>query len=151
MPEATVVIGIGNILLGDEGIGIHAVRELKARYNHPDIDFIDGGTSGHELLDVIAGKRKLIVIDAADLDDSPGTIARLTPESLLHRDRTEFSLHEYGLAETLYEAKLLNVIPPKVVIIAVQPESTVPSMELSASAREALNRLIPIVLAECGI
>jgi hydrogenase maturation protease len=97
-----LVLGIGNILLRDEGIGVHVIRQLQKQLLAGSVDIVDGGTGGVEFVVLIAGRRKLVVVDAGDIDGVPGDILRLGYDELSRRCQEEMSLHEFGLAESLY-------------------------------------------------
>lgn len=148
-PAPVLILGIGNVLLSDEGVGPRAVELLAARALGPDVDVLDGGTSGADLVDDIADREKLIVIDAADAGLAPGTVVRLQPEDLL-AEGSPMSLHEFGLLDTLAMARHLSCQPRRIVIFGVQPASTQPGLELSAPLRNMLPRLLEMVLEEAG-
>jgi hydrogenase maturation protease len=143
-----LVLGIGNILLRDEGIGVHVIKHLQKRGLPGSVDIVDGGTGGVEFVDLIAGRRKLVVVDAGDIDGAPGDILRLGYDELSRRCQEEMSLHEFGLAESLYEAKVLGVLPKEVVILAVKPKDISPGMEMSAELSAALTQIVEEVVAE---
>ena len=86
-----VIIGVGNLLLKDEGLGIHVVRELREKALPPGVEVIDGGVAGIGLLDLFQGARKLVLIDAADMNLAPGTVVRFTPEDIRSRAGTPSS------------------------------------------------------------
>ena len=143
-----LILGIGNILLHDEGIGIYAIKELQ-KLNLPDyVELLDGGTSGADLLDDISDRQKVIVIDAVDADIPPGTVLRLKRDNLLPSGPKSISLHEFGLAETLIMAEHLNCAPKDVTVIAVKPKDVSPGLGLSEEINAVLPRVIDSVLAE---
>ncbi|HAK95288.1 MAG TPA: hydrogenase maturation protease [Planctomycetes bacterium] len=143
-----LVLGIGNILLRDEGAGVRAIEALSAAALPPGVETLDGGTSGADLLDVIAGRRRLIVVDAVDADAAPGTIVRFTPEELAADPARTVSLHEFGLLETLAAARLLGCAPDDVVVIGVQPKDVHAGLALSEEVAAALPRAVAAVVAE---
>ena len=106
-----LVLGIGNILLRDEGVGVHVVRAMENLPLPDGVELLDGGTAGADLLDAISDRRKLIVVDALDADVPPGTIVRMKPEDLAADASGGISLHEFGIAETLRMARQLNCGP----------------------------------------
>lgn len=142
-----LILGIGNILLRDEGIGVHVIREMQ-NFNLPDtVELFDGGTAGADLLDDISDRQKLIVIDALDADVPAGTIVRLRPEDLAE-EAESISLHEFGLSQTLKMAELLNCSPAEVSIIAVKPKDVSSGLELSPQTLQLIPEIIKIVLNE---
>jgi hydrogenase maturation protease len=144
---ATVVVGIGNILLRDEGIGVHIVNWMKEQGGYPDVEFIDAGTFGDGLADVMSDRRRLIVVDAGDIEGSPARIARLTMDDLFMQ-AGGISLHEYGLAETLFEAKILGGLPAEIVIIAIKPADITPGIGLTPQLQAAVPAILAAVQQE---
>jgi len=143
-----LVLGIGNILLHDEGLGVFAVEAMD-RLKLPDnVELLDGGTAGADLLDAIAERRKVIVIDALDADVEPGTILRLKPEDLLTDYSGGMSLHEFGVADTLRMARHLKCEPKEVIIIAVKPMNIEPGIGLTEQMTALLPKIIECVLTE---
>jgi hydrogenase maturation protease len=142
-----LVLGIGNILLRDEGIGVHVIKTMENASGGqlPDyVELLDGGTAGADLLEPISDRQKLIVIDAVDAEVEPGNIMRLLPQDLDTNTEPCISMHEFGLVETLTMAKHLNCSPQEVVIIAVKPEDLNCGLGLS----EKLERMVPKII-EC--
>lgn len=144
-----LIMGIGNLLLGDEGVGVHAVRGLAERDLPPGVDVLDGGTAGADLIDHMAGRAKVVVIDAADGDGPPGTVYRCEAEELLGQ-RGALSLHEFGLTDSLRMASQLGCAPERVVILGVQPATLAPGMELSREVAAALPGVMALALEETG-
>jgi hydrogenase maturation protease len=94
MGKKTVVIGIGNLILKDEGVGIHAVKRLETMELPSGLEIIDGGTDTMKLLAVFQDFERIIVIDAIKGGGEPGTIYRVTPEEIMQDDKRSLSLHE---------------------------------------------------------
>jgi hydrogenase maturation protease len=147
-PRPTLVLGLGNILLRDEGVGVRVVQALEQMPLPPDVEVFDGATAGVDLLDVLAGRRKVVVIDAIAGDSAPGTVLRLTPDDLVPRHQQGVSLHDLGLLETLALAKQLDLAPEEVIIIGVKPHNVACGLELSAEIARAVPGIIDLVLAE---
>ncbi|MGQ9513123.1 HyaD/HybD family hydrogenase maturation endopeptidase [Thermodesulfitimonas sp.] len=140
--QRLLVLGVGNVLLQDEGVGIHAVNELKQYGYPPEVEIVDGGTAGFGLLYFIEEASRLIVIDAVNGGAAPGTLFRFTPEDL--EECTPISgnsLHEVGLMEVLYLAKAMGVLPPTV-IYGVQPAEIDWGTALSPQVAAQLPRLL---------
>jgi hydrogenase maturation protease len=149
---SVVIVGIGNLLLRDEGVGIHVINELLKLSLPDNIEVVDGGTSGADLIDTIADRDKVIVVDAMKADDEPGAVFRLTGEDLAANPNRLISMHEFGLTETLAMARQLNCSPKEVIVYGVQPETLrPPGMELSETIAKLLPRLVKAVLKEAGV
>ena len=144
----TLVLGIGNILLSDEGVGVRVIEAMAQAEVPPGVELVDGGTSGADLVDLIADRRKVIVVDAIDAGAEPGTLFRLGPDDLAPDEGESISLHQLGLVESLLIARYLNCPPREVVIFGVQPHSIAPGLELSPQLSAVVPRVIRAVLAE---
>jgi hydrogenase maturation protease len=148
LPKADVLIlGIGNILLSDEGVGVHAIRLLAERKLPPGIDILDGGTSGADLVDHLDGRTKIVVIDAALGDGAPGTVYRCEGDELVEQTST-LSLHEFGLVESLRLAKQLGCSPGAVIILGIQPATMEVGMNLSPIVAAVLPSVIQLAIKE---
>jgi len=145
---AVLVLGIGNLLLYDEGIGVYVIRELQKRGVPDNVELLDGGTAGADLLDDMCDRKKIIVVDAVDADIEPGTVLRLKPQDLISVGNQSISLHDFGLAETLNMARQLNCEPKDVVIFGVKPKDISPGLGLTPEISSILPKLIELVLAE---
>lgn len=125
MTIETLVLGIGNTLLGDEGVGVQAVHALEAQLGSPpDVQFLDGGTLSFTLAGPIESTDQLIVIDAAQLNAPPGAV-QLFEGGAMDRflgARRQRSVHEVGLLDLMTIAKLADALPARRALIAVQPE-----------------------------
>ncbi len=148
-PSRIVVIGVGNLLLKDEGIGIHAVRALQEINLPPDIKLIDGGTSPDLIAYTRAGD-KMIIIDAAKAGGQPGNIYRFKPEDLAHGKGTLTSAHEMGVVENLKLMTLTGNEPRETVIIGIEPGEIDWGTELSSILKIKLPEIIEVVLGEIG-
>lgn len=124
MTGRTVVLGVGNTLLRDEGVGVHVVACLQRRC--PDmacVEFLDGGTLSFTLAGVMAGAEQLIVIDAAELDAPPGTLALYRDgemDAYLGRGKRR-SVHEVSLLDLLAIATLTDALPARRALVGIQP------------------------------
>jgi hydrogenase maturation protease len=142
-----LILGIGNLLLRDEGVGVHAVRELEGRKLPSHVEVIDGGTSLMELLPIIQEAERIIVIDALRGGGEPGTIYRITPDDLMAETERPLSLHQVGLLEVLGMARQLGG-DPQVVIIGVEPHEISWGMELTPEVEAKLPKVVEAVLEE---
>ena len=149
MAGRTVVIGVGNLLLRDEGVGIHAVRELQKRTLPPGVEVIDGGVAGVRLLDLFSGVHKLLLIDAAEMGLEPGAVARFTPEDVRFQSGDlKLSTHDVALPEVLAIARAVNQCPSEVIILGIQPKEISWGMELTPEVRGAVPKVVELVLEE---
>ena len=143
----TVILGIGNILLKDEGIGVHVIREMR-EIDLPDgVELVEGGTSSLDLPLYIKEAQKLIIIDAFQGGKSPGTIYRCTPEDLMAKRERPTSLHDVGPLEAFQMAKRLGY-KPATVIIGVEPAAIEWGMDLSPKITGKMTKIIDAVLKE---
>ena len=119
------LIGLGNILLGDEGVGVHVVRAIGEKYIFsPEIEIIDGGTLGLDLLSLFEKFDKVLIIDAVNFGKEPGYVGILEDDNIpAVIFSNKLSVHHIGLANVLSAAKLMGVIPSKVCLIGIQPSS----------------------------
>jgi hydrogenase maturation protease len=146
----TLILGIGNILLRDEGVGVRVVEAMQQIPLPGGVEILDGGTSGVDLVDEVAGRDKLIVIDAVKTHLAPGTVLRFGLDKLVAKVDDMVSLHEFGLVETLNAAKCLGCMPRQVVIFGVAPADTSPGLTLSDTVASVLSKVIRLALAEAG-
>ncbi len=149
MPEY-VVIGIGNLLASDDGVGIHAVRYLQGKLPH-DVPLVEGGVYGLDLLPCLEGRDKAVFIDAIDAGEEPGAVFRFAPEDVrASQAAPTMSQHDLGLYELIAAARLLGQCPESIIVIAVQVKSLEVGMELSPEVREALPHVHRLVAEETG-
>jgi hydrogenase maturation protease len=148
-----LVLGVGNILERDEGLGVRAVEWLQANARFPangqEVTLLDGGTSGLELLGYLEGVDHLIVLDAIDADKAPGELVALEGDAVPAFLRIKVSPHQVGVHDLLAAAKLLGYAPPAIAVLGLQPEAFGVGLELSPTiaaqieplARRALEQL----------
>jgi hydrogenase maturation protease len=144
-----LVVGLGNILLQDEGAGVRLVERIEERFEIPDgVEVLDGGTSGMELIHTIAGRDALIVCDTVRSDRPPGTVLRIAGEELPAFFRTKLSPHQLGLSDVLATLTLLEKVPPSVVLIGIVPQDLDLGTELSPPIEAALDEAQTLLIAE---
>lgn len=148
-PARVLILGIGNLLLSDEGVGVHAVRCLSLQELPPGVEILDGGTSGADLIDHLEGRAKVIVIDAASGEGPPGTIFRCEARDLIEQNES-LSLHEFGLADSLHMAEALGCAPQRVIVLGVKPATMEPGLELSPAVAAVLPHVLKLALAEAS-
>ncbi len=147
MNKKTCVIGMGNILLRDEGVGVHAVEALKRKYDFPEeVRLLDGGTLGLDLLHLIEGMDGVLFIDAVNLKKSPGTIAVIEGEAIPSILEPKLSLHHVGLADLLFASSFLGTRPAKVALVGIQPEIMEIGLELSKTVMDRFEKLMQVIV-----
>ena len=147
----TAVLGLGNLVHSDDGVGVHAIQRLQRDPRvPPGIVLLDGGTHGLGLLPHVLGFSRLLVVDAVDAGEPPGTVVRFEG-SALHGLPGKSSVHQLGFADMMVALKLLGEAPPELVVFGVQPLSTEWSSELTPPVLEALPALLDAVLRQLEI
>ena len=154
-PERRVVLGLGNWLLGDEGLGVQALQYLEARLGRrSEIEWVDGGVLGMNLLPLIETCSHLLVVDAVDAGRPPGTVLALGRRQILGRDRMRLSEHQVTFQDVLGLAMLLGQAPANFRLIGLQPESVEPGTRLSdavIAALPALAKRVEAVIESWGL
>jgi hydrogenase maturation protease len=146
-PASAMLIGLGNLILGDEGVGVHAMRRLERDYGFaPRVELVDGGTSGLDLLPLLKGQRRLLLIDALAADAPPGTIRIIRNQAIRTALTEKVSLHHLGIADLLALAELLGDAPPEIVLIGIVPERLAMGLGLSERLRECMPEIIGTAL-----
>ncbi|MFH1007518.1 MAG: hydrogenase maturation protease [Candidatus Latescibacterota bacterium] len=144
-----LVLGLGNVLLGDDGVGIRVVEALKERILPRWVEVISGGVAGHRLMDWLEGVDKAVIVDAARMGKLPGTVMRFKPEETSSpKCRTRPSLHEGDILQTLELAKLLGIEAKEVIFYGVQPGQIDPGEGLSPEVQRMVPDLVARVLEE---
>ncbi|MFN0237408.1 HyaD/HybD family hydrogenase maturation endopeptidase [Hydrogenobacter sp. Uz 6-8] len=145
----TLVLGVGNILLSDEGLGVRVVEELRKNYRFfPEVELMDGGTLGMDLLYFMEGFERLLLVDAVLGGCAPGTLYRFEGEEVKGYFRKKVSAHELGVQEVLALAQMLGRAPREIVLLGMEPESLDISLELSETVKSRLDELVSGVLKE---
>ena len=143
----TLILGIGNLLLRDEGVGIHTVTEMMKMDLPEDVEVVDGATAGFDILSLADSVDRLIIVDALKGGGTPGTIYRLPPEDIARYEHSSLSLHQVDLMQMLDMCALIGT-KPSTVIVGVEPESIDFSMELSSSVKARIPEIIEVILEE---
>lgn len=147
--SGTCVIGLGNPLRGDDGVGVRVTQMLVAENLPGSVEIVEGGTRGLGLVSLMEGWQRVILIDAADVGQAPGRFARFTPqEARLLGDDPGLSVHEAGLRDALLLGKVLNLLPDEIIIYGVQPASLDWDNGLSPQVEAALPALVGSILDE---
>ena len=141
------IFGIGNILLSDDGVGVHAINKLKSEYDFPEsVELIDGGTKGLDLLPLFEGRDKVLFVDAANFKKEPGTIDTVIGDKIPAFLSQKLSVHQIGLPDMLFAARLMGITPPEVCLIGIQPKSMETGTELSEAVSIKMKDLVENVL-----
>jgi hydrogenase maturation protease len=163
-----VVIGLGNTLMADEGIGcavvahfidrqqeypgvehIAAVPAAAKQWEYHGVEFIDGGTGGMKLLHIISGRKKVIIIDCAAMGTEPGTIKRFSPEQAKSvKQLSHYSLHEADVLQIIEMSRKLGECPETIVIFGIEPKSVEHGRELSEALSRRLSEYIETIEKE---
>lgn len=141
------VLGIGNILLKDDGIGVHIINELLKENYPQNVDIVDGGTAILDLLDVFVKNSKIIVVDTLKGGHEPGTIYKVTPEEMGSYMKSNSSLHDVQVLDMLKNANLLGY-NPEVVIIGMEPSEIEYNIGLSDILQNEFEKLLDVVKDE---
>ncbi len=148
-----LVLGVGNILLGDEGVGVRVAQAMQQMKLPDNVEVLDGGTASMALLDSLSDREKVIVIDAVEGRQEPGTIYRFTPADIIVQKGIVTSLHQLGILDALTQVEFLGRAPGNVVLYGIEPEDTRLRLELTPEVRAAMPRVIELVIGElqnCG-
>ncbi|RRJ83661.1 HyaD/HybD family hydrogenase maturation endopeptidase [Aestuariirhabdus litorea] len=144
-----LVLGVGNILLTDEGVGVRVVEALESRYQFsPDVDLVDGGTAGMELLDTIASRDHVILIDAVHTGDAPGTLVTLRDDEVPALFRQKISPHQLGISDLLAIMSLTGEMPNHFTLFGVTPISMETGVTLTPEVNALLEQMVQLCLDE---
>lgn len=147
--KQTLVLGLGNPLRGDDGLGPAVIRWMQARGLPCGVTAIDGGTRGLDVLLTLAEYRRVFIVDAAGVGRAPGEWLRIAPDlRRLGVETPALSCHAAGLADALALGAALGVLPEQVIIFGVQPARVDWSPELSAEVRKAVPAVGRAILSE---
>ena len=148
----TLVLGLGNTLRGDDGVGSAVIASLQTEQSlPPEVDLLDAGTPGLDIVLLLEGYRRALIVDAANMGCAPGQWRRFAAESLMLENGNgglQGTLHNAGLVEALQLANALNTAPPELIIYGVQPENLDWTVGLSEAVREAIPAIQRAVLNE---
>ncbi|HIP43408.1 MAG TPA: HyaD/HybD family hydrogenase maturation endopeptidase [Aquifex aeolicus] len=139
------VLGIGNVLLSDEGLGVRAVEEFSKKYEYPEeVKVIDGGTLGIDLLYYLDGTKKLLIVDAILGERSPGSFYKIENEKVRKYFKSKVSMHELGIQEVLALLDILEKPIEEIVVIGLQPKS----LDISTELTPEIAQKIPLLVEE---
>ena len=137
------LIGVGNILMKDEGVGVHAVNAFQERYAVPDsVEIVDGGSAGLDLLEYFEGRDKVLIVDAVDFGREPGYIDTLENEAIPARFGAKASMHHLGLLEVISVSNLMGALPKEVCLIGIQPKTIELGLDMTQEIWDNVDILI---------
>ncbi|MDY3982791.1 MAG: HyaD/HybD family hydrogenase maturation endopeptidase [Veillonellaceae bacterium] len=141
--EPIVVLGVGNILLSDEGVGVHVVNKLRDTYSFtPNITLLDGGTMGMEIMSFMVGMRKLLLLDAISGEEKPGTVYQFHHQEMnKYFNNDEISMHEIGIQDVLAIRFAQDDPLDDAVVIGVEPED----LEFGLEPTQTVQAVMPDV------
>ncbi|MCX8084328.1 MAG: HyaD/HybD family hydrogenase maturation endopeptidase [Calditerrivibrio sp.] len=144
-----LVLGLGNLLMNDDAVGVVAVQELKKIINDNDhLRIVDGGTLGLDLLHYLEWADNMIIVDGVDLGIEPGTVVRIEGEDINVVFESKLSPHQMGLKDILLTAELIGCKPSKITLFGIQTKSIQMDMSLSDEVKNSLNKLLKHVIQE---
>ena len=144
-----LVLGIGNLLIGDEGVGCQAVAELSRRFAlPPSVECVDGGTAGFELLPMLDGKDHVILIDALRDDREPGTVIMVEGEHVPRAFMARTTPHQLGICDVLAAAQLSDIMPGHLTLFGIEPKQLEVGIGLSPEVEAAMEKTIHAVVEQ---
>jgi len=152
-PVQTLILGVGNLLMSDEGVGVHVIQKLVADYQLPEeVQVLDGGTLGMDLLYYLEGTENLLLIDAVQARKEPGTLVRLEGDEVPAFMSIKISPHQLGVPDMLAAAKLKgNCYPERIVLWGVQPELMKIGLDLSPTVESQVDTIIENILNQLQV
>jgi hydrogenase maturation protease len=142
-PHRKTILGLGNLLYQDEGFGIHALRAIQEAVHVPEeVEFVDGGVLGMNLLPLVEESSHLLVLDAVDAGQLPGTVLELKGEQIPLFTATRLSEHQVGFQEVLGLARFRGLLPASLHLIGVQPQDLNSGIGLSQAVASALPEVV---------
>ncbi len=137
------IIGLGNLLMGDDGLGIRVIEILERNYQFPkNVEIVEGGTGGLYLLPVLRDAEKVIFVDAVNFSDAPGTVHVFKKEDLFSAGCEKISMHEIGLSDLLSLAGLSGNLPEEIFLVGMVPKK----IEFSTSLSKEVERNLPVLM-----
>ncbi len=143
------VLGVGNLLLRDEGVGVHAVEVLRRDYEFREqVILIDGGTMGLDLLPFIEGREKVLILDAVNLKKEPGSIEVIEDGDIPAFLSSKLSVHQIGLPDVLSAVKIMDMTPSRMTLIGIQPERIETGITLSEKVYKRFDDFLNAAIAK---
>ncbi len=143
------MLGVGNVLLRDEGLGVRAIEELQRRFAFgDDVELLDGGTAGIELLRHLDGRDHIVIVDAIAAGQPPGSVMRVEGEDVPRTFHVRITPHQIGLSDMLATALLSDCLTGTMVMFGVEPKDMTTGLALSPEVDGALDKLVGAVVEE---
>lgn len=145
--ESILVLGIGNILQSDDGIGVYIINEMQSREDISlnDVEFLDGGTAGMDLLPLMTGRKKIVIVDALKFEDKPGSIYRF-PAEKLYESGDVYSLHDVGVKQIIDMLHIMGEYP-HIEIIGIIPEDIdTLNIGISNSVKNSVEKAVELII-----
>ena len=143
------MLGLGNVLLRDEGAGVRALERLEARYGlPPEVQILDGGTMGLDLLPYVEQVSALMILDAVQTGQPPGSLVRLEGNELPAALALKLSVHQVGFQELLAASLFRGTMPERIVLWGIEPAAIEWGLDLSPSVASALDKLVECAVQE---
>lgn len=150
-PGSLLVLGLGNVLCGDDGLGVEAVTRLSREYRIPPaVQVLDGGTLGLSLLGYLAEASRVLLVDAVRTEAPPGSLVRLDGDDVAPAVRERLSVHQVGVSDLLDGLHLLGAYPEVMVLLGLVPQTLELGLERSVAVDRNLPSLVESVAAEIG-
>ncbi|MDA8424455.1 MAG: HyaD/HybD family hydrogenase maturation endopeptidase [Nitrospiraceae bacterium] len=147
-PRKVLILGVGNLLLGDDGFGVHLINSFADTPFPPNVRLLEAGTVSHQLIPLFREIDGLIVVDVVEAGDTPGSVFRFSPEDMRFPKEQMVSLHQISLIDVLHMAELTGG-KPQTTIIGVQPKDVSSwSLELSDEVRAVIPKVKDLILEE---
>ena len=146
----TVILGIGNILLQDDGVGVHVIKQLENENLPSTIELVDGGTSTLDTLGLFLDYKKVIVVDCLRAGLKPGTIYKIKPEDISNYEKENLSIHDVQILDVVKMANMMNKYP-EVVIFGIEPEKIAVDLEMTQIMVSKIPEIISNIKKELEI
>lgn len=148
MKKEILILGIGNLLLRDEGIGVQVAHKLMEMNLPENVEVIDGGTGGLNLINYLEGRKKVIVIDATKAGGKPGTVYTYTDKDLDLSGSPILTAHDIDFPNVLKAMKMLSINVPEILFIGIEPADLSDGIELSPVLKKQIPRIINLIMDE---
>ena len=148
-PIGVLVLGLGNVLLGDDGLGAAALVRLERDWRIPEgVRLEDGGTLGLSLLGLLSDAEQVIIVDAVRTDDPPGSLVHIDGADVIDAVRDRLSVHQVGVADLLDAARLIGCYPAGVTLLGLVPETIDLAVERSDAVERRIDDLVEAIIGE---
>lgn len=146
-----LLIGVGQVLCRDDGIGVYVARAVAAAPHPPEWEVRDAGVLGLDAADLLEGRACVVIVDAIDAQAPPGAVLRMAPQGLAPGVRSGMSVHDFHLLDALEQTRLLGRAPQRVLVWGVQVADVSAGVGLSPPLASALPRIVERVRSELGL